>query len=175
MPPEAVTPPEASAQRDRPWLAPVVFFACVAAVVAGASSVVSRHSALHGADFFSGRYVDARFPPPPSLARERPASHVVGWPLAAGSGSLRIRFETVSRGAASAVTSARVEPGPDLIDGVEARVTVTGYDTSVVVDGVPRPRGRVSLECVERAGDGERTHRIEVFGDGSSLDPDGAR
>lgn len=166
---------EAPTSNERPWLAPVVFFACVAAVVAGASSVVSRHRALHGADFVTGRYVDARFPPPVSLSRERPSTHTVDWPLTTGSGSLRVRFETVSRGAASAVTSMRVEPGADLIDGVEASVSVTGYDTSLVVDGVARPRGRVSLECVERAGDGVRTHHLEVFGDGLSRDPDAAR
>lgn len=163
---------DAPTAHDRPWLAPAVFFACLAAVIAAASSVVSRHRALHGAEFFTGRHLDARFPPPPSLARERPTTHTARWALASGSGSLRVTFETVSRERASAVTAARVEPGADVIDGVEATVRVTGYDTTIVVDGVERPRGRLSLECVERAGDGTRTHHLDLYGDGETADPD---
>jgi hypothetical protein len=163
---------DAHTEGDRPWLAPVVFFACFAAVIAVASSVVSRHRALHGADFFTGRHLDARFSPPPSLARERPSTHTARWALASGSGALRVTFETVSRERASAVIAARVEPGPDVIDGVEATVRVTGYDTSIVVEGVARPRGRLSLECVERAGDGTRIHHLDLFGDGETADPD---
>ncbi len=165
----------AAATRDRLWLAPVLFMVAVGSVIAVASSVASRHRSLHGADFFTGLYVDARFAPPPSLVGATSRRHTTSWPLAPGSGSLRVRFEGAARGAASAVTAVRVEPAADLIDGVEARVHVTGYDTSIVVEGALRPRGRVALECVERAADGEHTHRIELYGDGVTVDPDAPR
>ena len=164
-----------AATSDRPWLAPVLFVVAVAAVITVASSVASRHRSLHGADFFTGRYVDARFAPPASLVGVTPREHTTSWPLAPGSGSLRVRFEGVARGAASSVTSVRVEPGRDLIDGVEARVQVTGYDSSIVFAGALRPRGRVVIECVERAADGEHTHRLELYGDGETVDPDASR
>ena len=31
---------------------------------------------------------------------------------------------------------------------------------------------RLALECVERASDGEATHRVELRGDGRHVDPD---
>ncbi len=170
--------PDEEPPRDAPrrWVGPAVFFAFVAAVVSGASAVASRHRALHGADLVTGLYVDARFAPPPSLAGARTVSHDATWPLAPGSGSLRVRFETVSRGRASAVTAARVEPGARVLDGVEARVRVTGYETSATADdGRAIPVGRVALECVERAADGEHVHRIELRGDGTTADPDAVR
>ncbi len=157
----------------RPWLAPVLFFTCVALVIGVASAVATRHRALRGADFFTGRYVDARFAAPPSLVGAPAVVHDFAWPLRQGSGSLRVRFETTARAGSGAVVSAvRVERGADLLDGLEATVRVTGYDTRAVIDGVEAPWGRVSLECVERASDGEATHRVELRGDGRHVDPD---
>lgn len=168
------TPPDApDDDRSRPWLAPVLFFAAVALVIGTASTVATRHRALHGADFFTGRYIDARFTPPPALVGAPVEAHTFAWPLRQGSGSLRVRFETVARvGSGAAVSAVRVEPGADLLDGLEATVQITGYDARAVIDGVAVPWGRVSLECVERAADGEETHRIELRGDGRHVDTD---
>lgn len=168
MEPDAPAPVPEGQPRWRPF---VMFAAFVLAVLGGAMGVGARHRAVRGADFFTGRYLDVRFTPPDGSARGGSSTvHEVPWPLAQGSGALRVRFE-VTRTSASArlITAVRVEPSPSVIDGVEATVRVTGYDRSAVgVDGVERPVGRVTLECIERAPDGTHPHRIELRGDGSS-------
>lgn len=158
----------------RTWRGVGLFVAFVAAVVGGAWAVGARHRSLHGADFFTGVYVDARFPPPAHLrAAGTDGAHTLRWPLAPGSGALEVRFETRRTPRARLVTAVRVAPGRDVLDGVEASVRVTDYDTVTVgPDGAAAPVGHVTLECIERAGDGEHPHRVELRGDGTwVLDP----
>lgn len=166
----------APAPRPARWKGPAAFAAFVVGVLGAASVVAGRHRALHGADFVTGLHLDVTFAPPAHLRAVAPraATHAVAWPLTQGSGSLAVRLSTAAWPSRERhVTAVRVAPGADLLDGVEATVRVTGYDTVTVgADGAAAPIGHVTLECVERAADGVRTHRIELRGDGSWVDPD---
>lgn len=148
-------------------MAPLRFALFVALVLGLASAVATRHRAVHGADFFSGRHLDVTFAAPPSLRGAPLSERHFAWPLSQGSGSLAVTWQTVAQGPQSAVTAVRVEPGADLVDGVEATVRVTGYDTVTVDDsGRAQPVGNAVLECVETAADGLHRHRLELRGDG---------
>lgn len=153
----------------RTWRSVALFAAFVLSVVGVAWAVGARHRALHGADFVSGLLLDARFPPPAHLrGAGQGSTHTMRWPLAPGSGALEVRFEALRLDRARLVTAVRVAPGRDVLDGVEASVRVIDYDTVTVgADGVAAPVGHVTLECVERAGDGEHPHRLELRADGT--------
>jgi hypothetical protein len=160
---------QGSIDTRRPWRAVLAFGAFVLSVAGGAWVVGARHRALHGADFFTGDLLDARFPPPTHLrGAGTDTVHAMRWPLAPGSGALDVRFETRHLPRARLVTAVRVTPGQDVLDGVEASVRVIDYDTTTVgTNGEAVPVGHVTLECIERAGDGEHTHRVELRGDGT--------
>lgn len=152
------------------WRGIALFVAFVLSVLGTAWGIGSRHRSLHGADFFTTVYLDARFPPPTHLrGAGADAVHTLRWPLAPGSGSLRVSFETRRLAAGPRlVTAVRVAPGGDVVDGVEAAVRVTDYDTTTVgADGAMAAVGHVTLDCMERAGDGEHPHRVELRGDGT--------
>jgi hypothetical protein len=158
----------------RTWRNIALFAGFVLAVVGAASAVGGRYRALHGADFFTGVYLDARFAPPPRLrGAVTLAAHSLRWPLAPGSGGLDVRFESRRVGRSRFVTAVRVAPGSDVLDGVDATVRVIDYDTVTLdADGRAAAVGHVTLECLERAGDGEHPHRLELRGDGTwVLDP----
>jgi hypothetical protein len=158
------------------WRGIALFIAFVVSVVGVAWWVGSRHRSLHGADFFTALHLDARFPPPTHLRGSgADATHTLRWPLAAGSGSLHVRFETRRLAAGTRlVTAVRVAPGSDVVDGVEATVRVTDYDTTTVgADGAMASIGHVTLDCVERAGDGEHPHRVVLRGDATWVFDDG--
>jgi hypothetical protein len=152
-------------ERQEPahWKGPVVFLFVVSAVIATAFAVGQRHRSVHGADFFTGYHLDAHLRAPAS-AMGNPALHRFHWALTQGSGSLHVQFETIRVRGGSSVVSARVQSGSDLVDGVEAHVRITGYEPGGESTSVPM--GTLTLECEERAGDGVRTHVVELRGDG---------
>lgn len=147
-----------------------MFAAFVLTVLGVAMGVGARHRAVHGADFFTGHHVDVHFAPPETLRGGAVTVHEAPWPLAQGSGALTVRFEVTRYPThEQIITAVRVDASPSVIEGVEVSVRVTGYERSAVgADGVERPIGRVTLEGVERAPDGEHPHRIELRGDGTA-------
>jgi tetratricopeptide (TPR) repeat protein len=107
-----------------------------------------------------------------ALARDWPDAAVSFGRALAANGALPAAIAEYQRALrldrARLVTAVRVAPGRDVLDGVEASVRVIDYDTVTVgADGVAAPVGHVTLECVERAGDGEHPHRLELRADGT--------
>jgi hypothetical protein len=150
----------------RRWVGPALFVAFVVAVLSAAYAAVGRDHALHGADFVTGLYLDLSFRAPHNA--EAPVVHAIAWPLSQGSGSLQVRFETRRAGAASVVTSVRVAPWPHTGDSVDASVRLTGYDSSIELPSGERVAlARATLECTERAADGEHSYTLELLGDGT--------
>jgi hypothetical protein len=152
-------------ERQEPahWKGPAVFLLAVSTVIAIAFTVGQRHRSVHGADFFTGYHLDTHLRAPSSVVGN-PVGHRLHWALTQGSGSLNVQFETVRVRGGSSVVSARVQPGGDLVDGVEAHVHITGYEPGG--ETTSTPIGTLTLQCEERAGDGVRTHVLELRGDG---------
>ena len=142
-------------------------------VVAAAIAGLRFYESLHGARF-DGSFIEAEFLPPAGFgAASRVQRYVAPLLLAEGSGSLRARFtDSEFSNGRSVVSRLRVERGDWIAPGVTASVTVTDY--AVFSNNDPR-NGHVTLEVVEVAADGRRTHHVELRADGTLLDPDAPR